>query len=144
MGSLYFEAAYCTVDVFALATPGSLRNNLANIFKPVTWEWPTNYLFPDMRNTIIDDVLTQPGTVVIGPHADMEFWRYAGLMGELAQPIGERHLDFINEAQGKSGQFELTGVKYILWDASVVLPHSLATMAKSITPAAGYLVLSLP
>jgi hypothetical protein len=144
LGLLFFEAAFCLVDVYALATPGSLHNNLANIIKPDTWKWPTNYLFPDMRNTIIDDVLTQPGTVVIGPRGDMDFWRYAGLIGELAQPIGERHLEFISEAQGKSDQIDLAGAKYILWDASVALPTNMESMALSISPAAGYVVLSLP
>ncbi len=144
LGLLLFEGAYCTLDVIALASPGSLRSNLVNIFKPGTWEWPTNYLFPDMRGTVLEDVLTQPGTVVIGPHGDMEYWRYVGLVGELAQPIGTRHLEFIDESQGASGQFGLADVKYILWDGSVTLPPALASMADLVTPAAGFLVLSLP
>jgi hypothetical protein len=74
----------------------------------------------------------------------MDFWRYAGLIGELAQPIGERHLEFISEAQGKSDQIDLAGAKYILWDASVALPTNMESMALSISPAAGYVVLSLP
>lgn len=144
LGLLLFEAAFSMVDVVALASPGSLRSNLANAFKASTWDWPTSYLFPDMRDTIIDEVLTQPGTVVIGPHGNMDFWRYAGLIGELAQPIGDRHLEFITEVQGKTGQIGLQGVKYILWDESVALPPALASLADSVTPAAGYLVLSLP
>jgi hypothetical protein len=74
----------------------------------------------------------------------MEYWRYVGLVGELAQPIGTRHLEFIDESQGASGQFGLADVKYILWDGSVTLPPALASMADSVTPAAGFLVLSLP
>jgi hypothetical protein len=144
LGVLLFEAAYCSVDVIALASPGSLRSNLGNIFKASTWEWPTSYLFPDMRGTALDNVLTQPGTVVIGPRGDMELWRYQGLVGELAQPIGTRHLEFISESQGASGQFGLADVKYILWDETVVLPPALASLADSITPAGGYLVLKLP
>jgi hypothetical protein len=144
LGLLLFESAYCMLDVIALASPGSLRSNLANIFKPDTWEWPTGYLFPDMRNTVLEDVLTQPGTVVIGPHGEMEFWRYAGLIGELAQPIGTRRLEFISESQGNSGQIGLADVEYILWDESIVLPHALASLADTITPAGGFLVLKLP
>jgi hypothetical protein len=144
LGLLLFEAVFCLVDVVALASPGSLRSNLANAFKASTWDWPTSYLFPDMRGTILDEVLTQPGTVVIGPHGNMDFWRYAGLIGELAQPIGNRHLEFISESQAGNGQIGLVDVKYILWDASVTLPASLASLADSVTPAAGFLVLSIP
>lgn len=141
---LLFEAAYCTVDIIALASPGPLRSNLGNIFKPGSWDWPASYLFPDMKGTVIEDVLTQPGNVVIGPHGDMEFWRYAGLIGELAQPIGVRHLEFISESQGESGQIGLGDVKYIIWDETVTLPPALASLADNISPAGGFLVLSLP
>lgn len=140
---LFFEAVYCTVDIIALASPGPLRSNLGNIFKPGTWDWPANYLLPDLKGTAIEDVLTQPGNVVIGPHGDMEFWRYAGLIGELAQPIGVRHLEFINESQGESGQIGLGDVKYIIWDETVILPPALASLTDNIAPAGGFLVLSL-
>jgi hypothetical protein len=137
LGLLLFEAAYCTVDVIALASPGSLRSNLGNIFKPGTWNWPTGYLF-------LEDVLTQTGTVIIGPNGGMEFWHYVGLVGQLSQPIGARRLVFISDSQGVSGQIELSDVRYIIWDDSLPLPTALASLAKSITPAWNVLVLSLP
>jgi len=141
---LLFEAAYCTVDIIALASPGSLREHLANAFKPTTWDWPTCYLFPDMQNTALEDVLTQSGTVIIGPHGEMDFWRYAGLVGQLSQPIGARRLIFLNETQSKNEQNGIAGARYLIWDESMPLPTSLASQAVSITQAAGFLVLSLP
>ncbi len=143
LGLLLFEAAYCTVDVIALASPGSLRSNLANAFKPGTWDWPTSYLFPDMQGTILENILTQSGTVEIGPYGNMEFWRYVGLVGQLSQPIGARHLAFISETQGKNEQVG-PDIKYVIWDESVPLPSNLASRADTITPAAGFLILSLP
>ncbi len=141
---LLFEAAYCTLDVVALASPGSLRSNLRDLFKPATWKWPSSYLFPDMRDTALDDVFTRDGTLAIGPHGDMEFWRYVGLIGELSQPIGARHLVFISESQAESEKEELAIINYIIWDSSVPLPPQISALANSITPAAGFLVLTLP
>ena len=144
LGLLLFEAAYCTVDVIALASPGPMRNNLVNAFKPGTWDWPTCYLFPDMQDTALEDVFTRTGTVVIGPHGDMEFWRYVGLVGQLSQPIGARRLIFINETLGENEKIGMTDARYIIWDETVPLPSSLASHADSFTPAAGFLILSLP
>jgi hypothetical protein len=141
---LLFEAIYSTGDVIALASPGSLRSNLGNIFKPGTWNWPTNYLFPEMQDTILEDVLTQTGTVIIGPNGGMDYWLYIGMVGQLSQPIGARHLVFINELQSESGQIDLSDVSYIIWDDSLPLPTALASLAISITPAWDFLVLSLP
>jgi len=141
---LLFEAAYSTMDVIALASPGPLRKNFVNAFKPGTWVWPTCYLFPDMQNTALEDVLTQTGTVAIGPHGDMGYWRYAGLVGQLSQPIGARRLIFINKIQDKYSQYGITDARYIIWDYSIPLPSNLASQADSIAPAAGFLILSLP
>ena len=141
---LLFEAAYSTVDVIALASPGPLRSNLMNVFKPASWKWPTCYLFPDMQDTALENVLNQTGIIVVGPHGDMKFWRYAGLVGQLSQPIGARKLIFINESQAENEQIDLTDTRYIIWDESIPVPPNLASRAGSITPAAGFLVLSLP
>jgi hypothetical protein len=144
LGLLLFEAAYCAVDVIALASPRQLRSNLMNVFKSSTWVWPTCYLFPDMQGTILEDILTQTGIVAIGPHGDMEFWRYVGLVGQLSQPIGARQLVFISESYDASKQNDLVEGRYIIWDETVPLPPTLELHAKFVTPAAGFLVLSLP
>jgi hypothetical protein len=144
LGLLLFEAAYCTVDNIALASPGPLRSNLAKAFKPSTWAWPACYLFPDMQGTALETVLIHYGNVGIGPHGNLEFWRYAGLIGQLSQPIGFRHLVFLTESQDLSQHNALSGLKYIIWDASVPLPLELTSQADSIEPATGFMVLSLP
>ncbi len=141
---LLFEAGYCTRDVIALASPGSLRSNMGDIFKEATWKWPSSYLFPDMREPVLEDVFTHTGTVAIGPHGDMEFWRYVGLVGELSQPIGARHLVFLSETHAESELNELAHIKYIIWDSSVPLPPGISMAANTSSPAAGFLVLTLP
>ena len=88
--------------------------------------------------------IEETGTVIIGPHGDMDYWNYIGMVGQLSQPIGARRLVFISDSQGVSGQIELSEVRYIIWDDSLPLPTALAALAKSITPAWHYLVLSLP
>lgn len=74
----------------------------------------------------------------------MEYWRYAGLVGQLSQPIGDRRLEFIGESPDAGELDEMADAKYIVWDETVPLPPILASRAASVTPAAGFLVLSLP
>ena len=127
-----------------LASQGTLRSHLANAFKPGEWAWPTFYLFPDMQGTILEDVLPYSGTIGIGPYGNMDVWHYIGIVGQLSQPIGTRILIFLGKAQDYSQPNILAGLKYILWDPNVPLSPGLTLRATSVTPAAGFLIISLP
>jgi hypothetical protein len=144
IGLVIFEAGYCLVDVTALASPGSLRGNLTHLFNPDTWTWPTTYLFPDMKGTVLETVLDQKENVALGPHGGMDWWRYVGFVGQLSQPIGARQLIFIDGSPGTIDSLKQTNIKYVLWDESLPLPESLKRMASSITQAGGYTILTLP
>jgi hypothetical protein len=141
---LLFEAGLSMMNVLKDAKPASLHRALANPLQAGVWDQPTTYLFPQMKGTILEDVLTKNGTVVIGPLGDMLQWRYVGLVGQLSQPIGARRLVFIGDSPDASELDKVIGAKYILWDETVPLPSVLAAQAKSIKPAWHWLVLSLP
>jgi hypothetical protein len=140
---LLFEAGNSTLNVLKDAKPASLNKALANPFQPGIWDHQTAYLFPKMQGTILVDVLTQNGTVVIGPPGSMLLWRYVGFVGQLSQPIGARRLVFIKDLPDASKLEQMTGAKYLLWDDTLPLPVGLASQAKSITPAWHWLVVSL-
>ena len=140
---LLFEAGTSTLNVLKDAKPASLNKALANPFQPGIWDHQTTYLFPKMQGTILGDVLTQNGTVVIGPPGSMLQWRYVGFVGQLSQPIGARRLVFIKDLPDASKLEQMTGAKYLLWDDTLPLPVGLAAQAKSITPAWHWLVVSL-
>jgi hypothetical protein len=140
---LLFEAGQSTLNVLKDAKPASLQKALANPFQPGIWDQQTAYLFPKMQGTILDDVLTQNGTVVIGPIGSMLAWRYVGFVGQLSQPIGARRLVFIQDLPVTNALEQMTGAKYLLWDDTLPLPAALAAQAKSITPAWHWVVVSL-
>jgi hypothetical protein len=144
MGMLLFEAAYSTVDVIALSSPGPLRTHLATIFESRSWEWPSNYLFPDMENTQIQTVLFENKNTALGPHGEMDFWHYAGLVGELSQPIGARRLTFLSEEPDNTELANLADIRYILWDKSVHLPALLESRAVSTVVVDDWLILTMP
>ncbi|MBI4731815.1 MAG: glycosyltransferase family 39 protein [Chloroflexi bacterium] len=136
-----FEGLYCAMDVFALATPGSVSSSPQAILSPETWTWPTFYLFPDMNGTALEDVLTPGQVIAIGPHGDSYFWRYAGLIGQRSQAVGKRELVFIKENE-RLEAIHSRHVEYIVWDASIPLPQSLAALPQE--EAAGFIVLKFP
>jgi len=144
LGFLLFEAAYSTRDVIALASPGPLRSQLANILRPGIWDWPAAYLFPDMENTPIQEILSLNENVALGPRGEMDFGRYSGLVGELCQPIGARSLTFQDEKPDRSFNDPLASVKYVLWDETVPLPADISARALSETSAAGFIILTMP
>jgi hypothetical protein len=144
IGLVIFEAGYCMVDVAALASPGSLRDSLTHVFEPKTWTWPTTYLFPDMKGTVLETVLDQNENVALGPHGAMDWWRYVGFVGQLSQPIGARQLIFIDGTAGTTDLLKLSHIRYVLWDESLPLPDTLKGIASNNTQASGYTILTLP
>jgi hypothetical protein len=144
IGLVIFESGYCLVDVAALASPGSLRDSLTHVFEPKTWIWPTTYLFPDMKGTVLESVLDQKENVALGPHGGMDWWRYVGFVGQLSQPIGARRLLFIDGTDGTTELLKQSDILYVLWDETLPLPDSLKGMASKITHASGYTILTLP
>ncbi|MDD8014250.1 MAG: hypothetical protein PHX45_01045 [Acidobacteriota bacterium] len=138
---LLFEGIFSTARVVSLASRGQPPGSLGNLFKPSRWNWPACYLFPEMRNTVMERILGQRADVAMGPHGKMEFWLYAGLVGQLSQPVGARRLIFL-DGPGEPENMP-PGVKYVIWDETLPLPPSLKPLRKSGTSVGGFLVLPL-
>jgi len=141
-GILIVEASYATINVIALASPQSLRSNLAHILDKHTWEWPKAYLFEDMQDTVLEGILSGNDTVALGPHGDNDFWHYAGLVGQLSQPIGERRLLLLTEDDVR-GQLQSEVVRYVLWDETVPVPEELEALAVQMEHVDQFIVITL-
>ncbi len=142
VGMLLLESGYAVLDILALASPQPLRANLANPFDPKVWEWPAAYLFPGMKGTVIEEVLASDATVVLGPHGENDFWHYAGLIGQLCQPIGQRRLIILGENWDLSQGFGKA--RYVIWDETMPLPPYLETLAIEIKRSDQFVILTLP
>ena len=136
-----FEGAYCAVDNIALATPGSAGRNPLNLLHKQAWIWPAAYLYPEMQCTVLEDLIADSRNVVIGPHGDANYNYYTGLVGMLAQPVGERSITFVDEDVSadalREGCFDA-----LLWDESVGEPAGLEESASG--SALGFAVYPLP
>lgn len=136
---LLFEGLSSAARVVSLASRGRPPGSLGNLFKPSRWNWPSCYLFPEMQNTVMERILSQRADVAMGPHGKMEFWLYAGLVGQLSQPIGARRLIFLDGSD--EAEYRLSGVRYIIWDETLPLPPSLRPLRESGTSVGGFLVI---
>jgi hypothetical protein len=141
-GILVIEAGYSTINVIALASPQPLRSNLTHIFDRHIWEWPVAYLFPAMQDTVIEEILSGNEPVAMGPHGDNDFWHYAGLIGQLSQPIGARQMILLHE-DNIQAQLQSNPVKYIIWDKTIPIPAELDELAVRINNVDQFIVLTL-
>lgn len=135
-----FEGAYCAVDNIALATPGSAGRNPLNLLRKQAWTWPAAYLYPEMQDTALEDLILNGRNVAIGPHGDANYNFYTGLVGQLAQPVGERTITFVDE-DVTADELRAGCYDALLWDESVGKSESLVEAPAG--EALGYAVYSL-
>ena len=116
-----FEGLFSLYSVVASASPASVRSDPISVFSPATWRWPTSYLFPEWRGTALDRLLAETATVAIGPRGNVELWHYSGMVAQLAQPIGDRQLVFLDPEFDIAAQTRASHAQYVVWDPTFPL-----------------------
>jgi hypothetical protein len=138
------ESSYSLIHIFGQASPISLRENISYVIKKETWEWPTSYLFPELQDTIVEDILSQNLNVAISPHWKMNDWYYYGLVGQLSQPIDKRNLVFLDIKENIEYQLTQKDINYIIWDKTISIPNTITTEAITYEEFDSFVIFKLP
>ncbi|HEU5182352.1 MAG TPA: hypothetical protein VFW45_16315 [Candidatus Polarisedimenticolia bacterium] len=120
------EGALGAADVFSRSYPGPRPFRPGEALHAASWRWPSNYLYPNTRGSLLDQILEGNDTVAFGPTLTEGACRVrGGMVGQLAQPAGARSILPIPLAAGEVEMEQLIrgGAKYLIWDTGAIAPH---------------------
>jgi hypothetical protein len=126
VGVALLEACLAGKEVASRSYPGPRPLRLGEALLAENWRWPSNFLFPRTRGTLLDQVLAGSETVAFGPTLAGNQCRVRnGMVGQLAQPVGGRRILPIplDSGEGEYGDLVRRGAKYLIWDTGAIAPH---------------------
>ncbi len=126
VGIALLEGALGAAEVLSRSYPGPRPFHPGEALHAASWRWPVNYLYPDTRGSLLDQVLEGSDTVAFGPTLTDGACRVrSGMVGQLAQPAGVRSILPIPLAAGKVEMEQLAraGARYLIWDTGAIAPH---------------------
>ncbi len=115
---ILFEGIFCLSSITLKMAPGLDIHHPRSLFQADTWIKPDSYLFPEMKGTVMETLITSAKHTAIGPRKDAELIHYAGLIGQLSQPVGERCAGFVTKSVSVSEMVQ-EGYDFLLWDDSI-------------------------
>ncbi len=117
--ALVFEGAFSAVNVLGQSYPGPRPVHVTELLRPRNWRWPANYLFPETRGSVLDDILGSREAVAFGPAISDGSCGPVRLrmIGQLAYPIGSREIVPLSPSVSDESLREIRarGVRTIVW-----------------------------
>jgi hypothetical protein len=131
------EADLALVQMTRNVYPSAWPANALEILKRANWKRDENFLFPETRGTILDQILRAPCTVAIeGNMWGVLGWRFKhNILGALSMPIG-RHK--IVPMSYTLPELRSAGVRYIIIDDVEAVPPTLSALASRVEHPPGF------
>jgi hypothetical protein len=140
---LIFEGAHAGIYALDATFPGALVQSPRSALTPANWRWSYAYLFPELEGTAYDQLLAEASIVAIGPaNWPADAWPIFGIMGQLSQPIGARHVVHLG-TKSSAADLAAQSVQFVVWDKDVPLPQDIAAVVADSQTAGQFLILRL-
>jgi hypothetical protein len=104
-------------------------------------------LFPNLRGTILTEIVEGSGGVATGPLMGLtpNTRSKSDILGDLGLPIGRRPYEFLPEevTPRRAAALWNEGVRYVVWDGSMPVPKSLSDISEKIVDVPDFHVIVL-
>ncbi|HEV8702171.1 MAG TPA: hypothetical protein VGV60_12935 [Candidatus Polarisedimenticolia bacterium] len=118
---LVYEGGRSEYVILGRAYPGPRPLHPVELLRPANWRWKSNYVFPETRGTIFDEIVASHDAVALGPACREEgcLASRSLVLGQLSYPIGGRDIVPLTGPVDSEAAAELRArrVRFVIWGA---------------------------